>query len=97
MCVRTCVHEIAQNVLSLSQILDLSDTSHLCNNLNCSEIEKEIWIVFGVFLLFFFFFWFCKWSCDSIKILNQKSYFWEKSKTFWSNLIYIYIYISLMQ
>ena len=48
-CVCVCVYiyiRVVQKVLSLTQILDLSHTSHYSIGLMCIEIKTEIWISF---------------------------------------------------
>ena len=41
---------VAQNILSLIKILDLSGISDYCMELPCTEIKTEIWISFSSFI-----------------------------------------------
>ena len=41
---------IVQKTLSLTQILDLLHSSHVCMSLTCMEIKTEIWIGFSSFI-----------------------------------------------
>ena len=43
-------YEGLKKVLSLTKILDLTQTSHLRMSLNCTEIKIENWISFSSFI-----------------------------------------------
>ena len=42
--------KVVQNVLSLTQVLDLSRTSYLGIDLTCPDIKPKFWISFSSFI-----------------------------------------------
>ena len=84
-CVYVYMH-VGGGVLYLTQILDLSHTSHLCIGLVCTEIKTEIWISYSN-LIRSDNVW-PQQRCLPMALLSELSF-----RTFWTTLLCVCILI----